>query len=328
MDACSVLFVAATLWKGQLTFGLVSIPIRLIRAARAEKIHMHNVSRRTHSRVKQVFIPEVPEPEPAPVTAPPQSGRTSTVVPFARAKQASPPVAPLSSEIAPIPKQDLVRAFEHQKEKYVPFEPRELENIAPRNSTTMEILEFVRFDEVDPIYLETSYYVLPDKGGEKPFALLYEALRKTGHSAVAEVVMYRRDQVMLIRAAAHGLIGHTLFHDDEVRKTEEFQADTSLIKPSETELAIKLVESLVSPWDPSKFKDKYRARLEQAIAGKVATGAIAESPAPAESKPVVDIVAALKASLEQMKKPAGRENQDAQTSNAQTPSKKKRSSGH
>jgi DNA end-binding protein Ku len=304
--------MSATLWKGHLSFGLVSIPIKLIRAVRAEKIHMHNVSRRTGSRVKQVFIPETPEPE-----------RRSTVIPFTREKQTAEPVieAP-RSETAPIQKQDLVRAFEYEKEKYVPFEPQELEAIAPRNSTTMEILEFVKFEEVDAVYLETSYYVVPDKGGEKPYALLYEALRKTGHSAVAEVVMYRRDQVILIRAASHGLVAHTLYHDDEVRKSEEFDADSTLVKPGETGLAIKLVEALAAPFDPSKFKDKYRERLEQAIAAKIATGAVAESPTPVASAPVVDIVAALKASLDQMKKPAAREK-----GTSQTPAKKKRTAG-
>ncbi|MDP9054348.1 MAG: hypothetical protein M3N93_08630, partial [Acidobacteriota bacterium] len=196
--------MASTLWKGHLSFGLVSIPIKLVRAARAEKIHMHNLQRTTSSRVRRIFVPAAPEDDAAPAPAAQPPSRTLTLAP-----------PPVSSEIrdvpVAIPKQDLVRGFEFEKDKYVAFEPGELEEIAPRNSTTMEILEFVTFAEVDPVYLETSYYVTPDKGGEKAYAIL-QALRKTSRSAIAEFVMYRRDQTVLLRPAAHGLVAHTLFH--------------------------------------------------------------------------------------------------------------------
>jgi len=318
--------MAATLWKGHLSFGLVSIPIKLVRAARAEKIHMHNLHRATGSRVKQVFVPEAPEPEPQ-VTEPEPAPKRSTVVPFARENARQPEAAftnfPTPAPPAPtgVPKQDLVRAFEYEKDKYVAFEPEELQSIAPRNSTTMEILEFVKFEEVDPVYLETSYYVVPDKGGEKPYALLFEALRKTGNSALAEVVMYRRDQTILIRAASHGLIAHTLYHNDEVRRSEEFHVDSALVKPAEVDLAIKLVGALAAEFDPTKFKDKYRERLQEAISQKVSTGAVTQSTAAERTAPVVDIMAALKASLSQTKKPAARET-------GPTPAKKKRAGNH
>jgi len=308
--ACSEIGMAATLWKGHLSFGLVSIPIRLVRAARAEKIHMHNLERQTSTRVRRVFVPAVAEETTAaPDVASP--ARTLTVAPPFSMRQAP----------APISDHDLVRGFEYEKDKYVAFEPGELEKIAPRNSTTMEILEFVKFDEVDPVYLETSYYVAPDKGGEKPYALLFEALRKTGKSAIAEFVMYRRDQTVLLRAGAHGIVAHTLFHNDEVRESEEFHADAGLVKPGETELAIKLVEALEASFEPAKFKDKYREKLKEAIAQKIGSGAVTEAPVGGKAAPVVDIMAALKASLNNTRKPVGRESAPA------APAAKKRKSG-
>jgi DNA end-binding protein Ku len=305
-----------------LSFGLVSIPIKLVRAARAEKVQMHHLQRQTGSRVRQLFVPEAPG-EVIPEQIAPEKGRGNE------------PVALRGLSVAPVPsgspatisRQDLVRGFEYEKDKYVAFEPEELEKMAPRNSTTMEIVQFVKLAEVDPVYLENSYYAVPDKGGEKPYAVLFEALRKTGNSAIAEFVMYRRDQTILLRAAQHGIVGHTLFHNDEVRRNEEFRVDTAMVKPGETELAIKLVEALAAPFEPEKFKDKYRERLQAAISEKIGTGAITEAPAPGRTAPVIDIVEALKASLNQTRKPVVRETASiasrAAASEA-TPAKKKR----
>jgi DNA end-binding protein Ku len=104
-------------------------------------------------------------------------------------------------------------------------------------------------------------------------------------------------------------VAHTLFHNDEVRAGEEFHADAGLVKPGETELAVKLVEALAAPFEPAKFKDKYRERLKEAIAEKIGTGAVTEAPAGGTAAPVVDIMAALKASLSNARKPVGRENE-------------------
>ena len=175
----------------------------------------------------------------------------------------------------------------------------------------------MKLAEVDPVYLENSYYIAPDKQGEKPYALLFDALRQTGQSAVAEFVLHRRDQIILLRAGRHGIVGHTLFHDDEVRKETEFRADSTLVIPRERDLAIKLIEALAAPFEPEKFKDKYRDRLNAAISEKMANTTTAEAkPAKAPAQ-VVDILEALRASLTQAKKPAASETQN----------KRKRSAG-
>ena len=199
--------MATTLWKGHLTFGLVSIPVKLFRAARAEKVRMHHLQRESGARVRQVFVPagEPREAEAAPTTSARRGEPEKRLEPDRRVARPAAAEEPVYAEPRGIPKQDLVRGFEYAKDKYVEFEPAELEQIAPQNSSTMEIIEFVKFAEVDPVYLEDSYYVAADRGGEKPYGLLFEALRKTGYSAIAEFVMYRRDHTIILRPAAMGL---------------------------------------------------------------------------------------------------------------------------
>jgi DNA end-binding protein Ku len=317
--------MAATIWKGRLNFGLVSIPIRLTRAARAEKVHMHKVQRSTGTRVRQVFVPAAaPEIEPqeeedeAPVMAAPPSlrGKGPTAVPVPAAVT---PGVPAPAAVAPVARGEIVHGFEVEKDRYVKFEPEELEALAPRNSPDMEIVEFVRAEEIDPVYLETSYYVGPDAGGEKPYALLYETLKKSGYAAIGEFVMHRRDQILVLRAGSRGLIGHTLFYEDEVRRVDEFRADAGLVGAKEMDLAMKLVDALKGKFEPEKFKDKYRERLQAAIAAKVESGALTESARPAAAKAaVVDIMAALQESLAKARKPVKSEEKPAAVSGKKT----------
>ena len=198
---------------------------------------------------------------------------------------------------------EIVHGFEYEKDRYVQFEPEELARIAPRSSPDMQILEFVRFAEVDPVYLEASYYVIPDAGGDKPYALLFEALKKTGYAAVGEMVMHRRDQIIVMRPGEHGLIAHTLFYEDEVKRENEYHVGAGQTASKEMDLAMKLVDALAGKFEPGKFKDQYRDRLRQAISEKVESDAISQSETPAPKAPVVDIMAALQQSLSRIKKP-------------------------
>jgi DNA end-binding protein Ku len=202
---------------------------------------------------------------------------------------------------------DIVHGFEYEKERYVQFEAEELAKIAPRNSPDMSILEFVRFSEIDPVYLETSYYVLPDVGGDKPYALLFETLKKTGYAAIGEMVMHRRDQILVLRPGKHGLISHTLFHEDEVKRENEYHVATGTAGGKEMDFAIKLVEALAGKFEPGRFKDRYRDRLQQVIVQKVESGAITQPEIAATKGPVIDIMAALKESLTRIKKPVASE---------------------
>lgn len=298
--------MASTIWKGRLNFGLVSIPIKLSRAARAEKVHMHKLQRATGSRVRQVFVPAAPAPDeketPEVVQEAPR--RPELVAP--REEFAGAPANAVS-------RTDIVHGFEYEKDRYVKFEPEELAAIAPKNSPDMEIVEFVRAAEIDPVYLETSYYVAPDAGGDKPYALLFEVLKKSGYAAIGEFVMHRRDQILVLRPGDHGLVAHTLFYADEVRKSDEYRVDAGLVVGKEMDLAMKLVDALKGKFEPEKFKDKYRERLKAAIAEKVEGGAVTQAVTPAAKAPVVDIMAALQKSLANARKPVKSEARPAST---------------
>lgn len=227
----------------------------------------------------------------------------------------------------------MVKGYEFEKNKFVTFESEELERLAPKSSSDMQIVEFVRLAEVDPVYLESSYYVAPDRGGEKPYSLLFEALQKTGYAAIAEFVMHRRDQTIILRTSTGGggLIAHTLFYEDEIRRENAFPPNAELVSGKELDLAVKLVEALSAPFDATKFKDKFRERLQQAIAAKVESGTIS-TPARKEIKaaPVVDIMAALRESLQAARKPAASEStpQAAAKTKAQGSAAKKARSAH
>jgi len=177
----------------------------------------------------------------------------------------------------------------------------------------MQILEFVRFAEIDPVYLETSYYVVPDLGGDKPYTLLFETLKKSGYAAIGEFVMHRRDQIMVLRPGERGLIAHTLFYEDEVKRENEYLVGSGVLPAKEMDLAVKLVEALAAKFEPEKFKDPYRGRLRQAISQKVESAAITQSEIRAPQTPVIDIMAALKESLTRIKKPVASESRPATT---------------
>ncbi|HWR17525.1 MAG TPA: Ku protein [Terriglobales bacterium] len=257
--------MATTVWKGHLTFGLVSLPIKLFSAARSETVSFNQLHKSDHSRVKQVLYCQV--------------------------------------EDKPVPRSELVKGYEYEKDKYVVLDEEDVKKAAPSTARTMEILEFVKTDEVDPVYMESSYYVAPDEAGEKPYTLLFEGLKRTGYVALAKVAMHNREHIVIIRPGSRGMILHTMYYADEVRKVEEFRADTTLVKDKELELATTLIESLAAPFEPEKYKDSYRENLMEMIKAKVEGKQLVEAPTTEKLAPVIDIMEALKMSLAQAKKP-------------------------
>lgn len=258
--------MATSIWKGHIAFGLVSFPVRLQAAARSQAVSFNQLHQCDHSRVKQVLY--------------------------------------CQAEDKPVSRSELVKGFEYEKDRYVVVEERELDQIAPRSSRVMEVLEFVAAAEVDPVYLDASYYVMPDGAVEKPYTLLYEALRRTGYAALAQWTVHSREHLVLLRAGRFGLLVHTLFYADEVRALDEFRTETEWVAPQELELAHRLVESLAGSFEPAKYQDTYRQNLRTLIDTKVRGEELklgAERPA---LHPVPDILEALKASLSRAKKPA------------------------
>jgi len=257
--------MAASVWRGHLTFGMVSFPVRLFSAARSETISFNLLHKDDHSRIKQVTY--------------------------------------CQAEDKPVPRSDLVKGYEYEKDHYVVIDEEDIKKVAPKTAKVMEILEFVKSAQVDPIYLESSYYVAPDEGGEKAYALLFEALKQSEYYALAKVAMHNREHIIVLRPGAKGILSHTMYFQDEIRQVDEFRTDTSLVKEKELAMAKMLISSLEADFEPQKYHDAYRANLQQMIEAKIEGKKVIETPAP-QVAPVIDIMEALKKSLAEKRKPA------------------------
>src|SRR5215813_4997726 len=257
--------MAASVWKGHLTFGLVTIPVRLFSAARSETISFNMLHKDDHSRIKQQIY--------------------------------------CALEDKPISRSETVKGYEYEKDHYVVVEDEEIKKVAPKTAKVMEILEFVKADQVDPVYLESSYYVAPDEGGEKAYALLFTALKDSGYYGLAKVAMHNREHIIILRPGAKGIVSHTMYYQDEIRQVEEFRTDTSLVKDKELAMAKMLISSLEADFEPQKYKDQYRENLYKMIEAKIEGNKVVETPSE-HVAPVIDIMEALKKSLAEKRKPA------------------------
>jgi DNA end-binding protein Ku len=257
--------MASTIWKGHITFGLISLPVRLVAAARSETISFNQLHKHDNSRVKQVLF--------------------------------------CISEDKPVSRSELVKGYEYEDGKYVVVEDEDIKKIQPKTAKVMEILEFVKADEVDAVFLESSFYLHPEQAGEKAYTVLFEALKQTGHVGIAKVTMHNREHVVILRPARHGLMLHTMYYLDEVRATEEFRTDKSLVKDIEVTMATQLIAALAGPFAPDRYTDTFRATLRAMIEAKISGQDVVAAPAAEEMAPVIDIMQALKSSLAALKKP-------------------------
>jgi DNA end-binding protein Ku len=207
-----------------------------------------------------------------------------------------------AAEDKPIPRTEIVKGFEYEKDRYVVVTDEEIKKVAPQTAKVMEIQEFVKASQVDPVYLATSYYLAPEDAGEKPYALFFDALKKTGYVGIAKIAMHNREHVVILRPGQRGVVLHTMYFANEVRKTDEFHADLGLVKEKELALAVSLVEALAEDFAPEKYKDEYRENLLHLIETKKKGDVVMATPEPHREK-VVDIMEALKASLTAAKKP-------------------------
>ena len=256
--------MATSVWKGHLTFGLVSLPIRLFSAARAESVSFNLLHKSDNSRIKQITY--------------------------------------CQAEDKAVPRSELVKGYEYEKDHYVVIEDEDIKKVAPKTAKVMEILEFVETKDVDPVYLESSYYMAPDGGGEKAYALLFEALRKSGYSGVAKIAMHNREHIVILRPGQRGILLHTMYFTNEIRQVDEFRTDLDLVKDKELALAGTLIEALAAKFEPEKYKDTYRENLLGMIQTKIQGQKVVEAPEP-HVAPVIDIMEALKRTLEIKKKP-------------------------
>jgi len=266
--------VASTIWKGYITFGLVSIPVRLFAAARSERVGFNQIHEKCGSRIRQQIYCPVCE-------------RT-------------------------VERSELVKGYEVEKDNYVIVTDDDLKKVAPESQETMEILEFVHLNEVDPLYFDSSYFATPEAPGKRAYQLLLRTMEKSGYAAVAKLAMHQREYTVVIRPRAKGLTLHTIFYANEVREISEYgHTDDVDVKPQEIELAEKLVSSLAAPFNPEKYEDAYQNRVLALIEAKTQGTELHEVKGQ-KLAPVIDLMAALQKSLLEKpaseKKAAGRSN--------------------
>ena len=261
--------MASTVWKGYITFGLITIPVRLFAAARGERVSFNQIHQPCGSRIKQqTFCPHCDRV---------------------------------------VERSELVKGYEVEKDRYVIVNDEDVKSVAPASSDNMEILEFIKAEGIDPIYFDASYFMVPEEAGKKAYHLLLQTMQKSGYSAIAKIAMHQREYTVVVRPHADGLLLHTMFYPEEVREVPEFRRDENVtVKPQEVALAEKLVEGLAADFDPSKYHDEYQQKLLQMIEAK-REGQQVPSETPKHRAPVVDLMQALQKSLGELpRKPAAK----------------------
>ena len=278
------------MWTGAISFGLVTVPVKLYSAVSRKTVRFHQLNAKTGVRIQQKRVD-------------PTTG----------------------DEVA---YEDIVKGYELTPDRYVLIEPGELEALDPKKTKAIEIEDFVALDEIDPIYFDHPYYLAPGPGGAKPYRLLLEAMRETGRVAIATVVIRSKQQLVAVRPIGEHVLGMaTMVFPDEVidpATIDEMPADDD-VEVTKRELAIaqQLVDSLAADFDPDKYRDSYREDVLALIERKAAGEQIAVQPtAEEEQAPVPDLMSALKASLD-----AVRARDDDGGSSAKRPSKGAASNG-
>jgi DNA end-binding protein Ku len=199
-----------------------------------------------------------------------------------------------------IERSEVVKGYEFRKGEYVVMEPEEIKKIEPKTAKAMEILEFVKQDEIDPIYFESSYYLAPDEAGKKPYALLTRALEETGYVAIAKLAMHNREYTVFLRPYKGGMMLHTMYYQNEIREMPNFGEDHAKLKEAEVKVAHQLITALAAEWDPAKYYDTFEENVKKLIKAHMEGKKLVAIDKPRKAAVPVDLMAALKQSLAQM----------------------------
>ncbi|HEX2234951.1 MAG TPA: Ku protein [Actinomycetota bacterium] len=317
-----------TVWTGQLSFGLVSIPVRLYSATSPKKVRFHQYDSQTGRRIRYRRVAAGPAleepPPPSAPDAPPEPQAAPEPEPQAvPGPEAEAPAAPDEAGAVPdrrlppaaagversgarrdeqeVPWEEIVKGYEIEPGRVVTVTPEELVSVAPERSRVLEVEQFVDLHDVDPVHFEKSYCVVPQPGAgaERPYWLLYRAMEAAQKVAVGRFVMRTREYLAAVRPAEHVLMLETLFYADEVRDPKAFWIPP-VEEPPERELRIaqQLIEALAGPWDPTRLRDEHRERLLELLRTKVGEMGTLPEPAEEEPPPAIDLMEALKASVE------------------------------
>lgn len=280
--------MASTVWKGYVSFGLISVPIRLFVAAREEHVSFNQIHKECGTRVKQQLY------------------------------------CPTDQRV--VERSELAKGYPVDKDTYVLVSEEELKTLEAESSESMEIQQFVQLDDVDPVYYQTSYYTVPEDPGRKAYALILQGMEQLKLGAIAKITLHQREQIVMIRPYHNGLVLHTLFYKDEVRELAEYGRDNEDLKlqKAEVDLAEQFMKQLTAKFDPSQYKDVYQNRVEELIEQKEA-GMVAKSDKHPKKKlaPVINLMDALRKSMEQQEEAVGKKEPQSETVPAKSTGRKK-----
>ena len=257
-----------SMWSGAISFGLVNVPVKLYSAVNKKTVRFHQLNGRTGHRIAQKRT----------------DAQTGDEVAF----------------------EDIVKGYELTKDRYVVITPDELETLDPVKSRSIDIEDFVDLADIDPVYYDHPYYLVPDKGAAKAYGLLLDAMRESGKVAIAKVVIRSKEQLVAIRPARGDvLMMETMIFADEVVPPDSIDdlpaADDLNVSDRELKMAQQLIESLTSDFEPEKYKDEYREKVLQMIERKASGEEITVQPEAPQPARVPDLMAALEASLAAVK---------------------------
>lgn len=250
------------IWSGSVSFGLVNVPVKLVTATSSKDVRFNQLHATDHARINQKRVCSVDGQE--------------------------------------VDYSEIVRGYDLGGGNYVVIEPEELASVDPEATRSIDIEEFVDLSEIDPLYFEHSYYLVPDEIAARPYALLVEAMAGTGKVGIGRFVLRTKQYLALLRPREGALVLSTLLFADEVVGTSDLDVKTTAdTKPSDREVAMarQLVESLSAEWEPEKYKDDYRDKVLALIEAKAEGQELAVPEEPEQPAPVVDLMAALEASL-------------------------------
>ena len=249
------------IWSGAISFGLVNVPIKLFTATSQKDVRFHQLHDKDGARIQQKRV--------------------------------------CSKDGEEVPMEHIVKGYEVSRDKYVLITPEELDALDPKATRTVDILDFVDLDEIDPVYFDSTYYMVPEKGAGKAYALLLEAMRKSKKVAIARVVLRQKQHLVALRPLRNALSMETMLYADEVVSPETLEGLPEDVEVTDRELAMaqQLIDSLADEFKPERYRDDYRERVLEMIERKAEGQEIVAAEEEEEQAPVVDLMAALEASL-------------------------------
>lgn len=258
-----------TMWKGFISFGLLNVPVKMSTATQKKTVSFNNLHRVCHTPIQQRrFCPHCEEE---------------------------------------VPYEELVKGYPYHSNTYVIITREDLEGLPLKSTKTIDILDFIDLKEIDPLYFDKTYYLTPQEGGEKPYFLLQEVMEEKGRVAVTKIAIRQKESLAIIRVINDVLGLETLFFEEEIRSTSlveiEERKDSITIHPREKEIALQLMDTLTTSFEPERYKDEYREALLEVIRGKIEGQDVKEViPSKERKGEVIDIMDRLKASLEKTKR--------------------------